>query len=323
MRLLLVLLLCQLLQSQPPSPTPRKNAGNEEKQKGSQYGQVPDHNNQPQTPVTINQFYSLPGNWPEGKGPSEQKHGPSLDEISTLLLAFFTLVLAGATGLLARIAYLQWRTMEGHERAFAAIAAHIKSGLEETKKAANAALLNAKALMNAERPWMLLTKTRGPGSGWYLPDDPGIVPGMAFDFKVFGNKPVRITDRKFILRPVSAKIGTRPLEPDLPLVPDYGPRQVGLPAAGEMMTPEHTFLIHCTLDARLSEAEWENLRDERTLMCAHGFIKYIDPFAEQRETRVCYVWDFQWGGVFTSLDGTPLNPVGFRISGPEAYNRCT
>jgi len=55
-------------------------------------------------------------------------------------------------------------------------------------------------------------------------------------------------------------------------------------------------------------------------MCAYGFIEYRDVFDRPGVTRFCYVYDFQFGGVLTSPDGTVLNPSGFRPGGPASYH---
>lgn len=68
--------------------------------------------------------------------------------------------------------------------------------------------------------------------------------------------------------------------------------------------------------------EWESLRDGKTAMCAFGCIKYTS-MGRPHETAVCYVFRFHWGGVITATDGTVLNPPGFEIGGPSAYNRST
>ena len=73
----------------------------------------------------------------------------------------------------------------------------------------------------------------------------------------------------------------------------------------------------------MTEGEWLKLRDGKTVMCAFGIIEYEDSFGRKRETRTCYVYDFAWGGVIKSPDGTVLNPSGFRIGGPSAYNKAS
>lgn len=73
----------------------------------------------------------------------------------------------------------------------------------------------------------------------------------------------------------------------------------------------------------MTKREWPKLRDGETVMCAFGIIEYEDSFGGKRETRTCYVYNFAWGGVIKSPDGTVLNPPGFRIGGPPAYNQTT
>jgi hypothetical protein len=72
-----------------------------------------------------------------------------------------------------------------------------------------------------------------------------------------------------------------------------------------------------------TEQQLSELRDRDVLMCAYGYVKYLDAFGESRETRVCYVYDFIWGGVLTSPDEEVLNPSGFRPAKLPEYNDAT
>ena len=83
-------------------------------------------------PIIINNQFSSPAS-----DRPEKDNNTSLNGISDWLLALFTL-------LLVVVAVLQWITMRGHARELKTMATHMKSGLEETTKAANAASHSAK-----------------------------------------------------------------------------------------------------------------------------------------------------------------------------------
>ena len=182
-----------------------------------------------------------------------------------------------------------------------------------------------KAAKDGERAWVLVKRIGDPEQ-WYAPDKPGYSPGMVFEFNVYGKTPARAIDAAFRLHFVPAKPGTKPLEPDLPRIPDYksGTRNPEILEKGRILPPEDTFRIRLRLDPpTLAEEQWVKLRDSETIMCAYGFIKYEDAFGRKKETRTCYVYNFAWGGVITAPDGTVLNPPGFRVGGPSGYNKAT
>jgi hypothetical protein len=196
---------------------------------------------------------------------------------------------------------------------------------EGIKKSADAALLSARAVMNAERSWVLVTRIGNPEQ-WYAPDKPSYFPGMVFEFNVYGKTPARVINANCRLHPVPAKPGVEPPEPDLPPIAAYKSesRNPELPEEGRILPPEHPFQLRIGLDPpTLTEEQWLKLRDGDTLMCAYGFIEYKDAFENERKTRFCYVYHFAWGGVITSTDGTVLNPAGFRLGGPSGYHETT
>jgi len=177
----------------------------------------------------------------------------------------------------------------------------------------------------AQRAWVLVKRIGNPDY-WYANDGAGYIPGMVFEFYVYGKTPARVMASQFVLRPVPAKKAAKPPEPDLPAVPNYGQIVIDpeIPAEGRLLAPDAGFQVRLRLDPpTMTEEEWEKLRDGKTIMCAYGFIKYKDAFGWKRKTRVCYIYEFKWGGVITAPDGTVLNPPGFRVGGPLEYNRAT
>jgi len=148
---------------------------------------------------------------------------------------------------------------------------------------------------------------------------------MIFEFKVFGRTPAKLIKTIFHLDNVPAKPGTQPSEPDLPPIPEYkspGPT-TEIPEEGRIVAPGGDLKVNLWFRQQLTEEEWVKLRDGQTLMCAYGIIKYEDAFGKERETKVCYFYRFRWGGVIKAPDETVLNPSGFLIGGPAAYNKAT
>jgi hypothetical protein len=181
-----------------------------------------------------------------------------------------------------------------------------------------------KTAKNSERAWVLVGTTGSP-ERWYAPDDPSYAPGMVFQFKVYGRTPAVLVKADFKLDSVPVRPGTKPPEPDLPSIPKYSEsRNLEIPEGGRVLSPGETFQVRLSLSPpTLTEEQWVKLRDGNTIMCAYGFIEYRDVFERKKEIRVCYLYEFRWGGVIKTPDGTVLNPPGFRIGGPRAYNKVT
>lgn len=188
--------------------------------------------------------------------------------------------------------------------------------------------VTAKAIFNqirtarmTDRAWILVADIGNP-EGLYLPGK-GYSPGIVYRLKVFGNTPARITKCGFRFHPVPKKAGIQPPVPNLPDIPDYRTqaRIEELPKAGKMVAPGILFDLRSNLESvHLTLPEFEEIKRGDKIMCAYGFIEYKDAFGKNRKTQFCYVYDFAFGGVKTSPNGTVLNPEGFRPGGPDAYN---
>jgi hypothetical protein len=233
MRLIVALLAVAILARSQQSVPSLGNAGvNKQEKSNGQNKQVSDQNKQLQSPVVINQYYdSQVRNRPEGDTNTKEKHSISLDEISTALLALFTLILAGATILLACVAYLQWKTMKGHERALSAMATHIESGLNETAKAANAAAETARVahenFTHAYRPrlairFMTIHGVEPFGDSWG-------------EFLA-----VNVGDTKAVLKGYQCDIV--PLDANLPTIPPYAGKDEKPLTGIELLPSESTYM---------------------------------------------------------------------------------
>jgi hypothetical protein len=140
MRLLTVLLLalaCQSAQSQ-PSPTPPKGGQVEQQKYPANQGQIQSDDGVSKRGSIIinNQVSATPSDRTEKGNSQKAQQESSLQGISDGLLALFT-------ALLVVVAVLQWLTMRGHARELTAVAEHLRDGLQQTKKAAEAAIKTA------------------------------------------------------------------------------------------------------------------------------------------------------------------------------------
>ena len=194
---------------------------------------------------------------------------------------------------------------------------------EHTRKSAQAALLNAQAVINSERAWILVKNIVGP-KDWWDPNDPAYTAGAVMQFAVCGNTPARINGASFEIKRVPTK-SAYPLIPDLPEEPVYPPQSdsAEIPENGRILPPRDRFSVDLILNPPLlCEQEWNDIWDRKVCICAYGYVRYTDAFDRKHETRVCYVYEIS-PGIITAVDGSHLNPDRFKIGGPSAYNKAT
>lgn len=151
-KLLLLGLFCASLQSQPPAPAPRETAQeNQDKTAPKTNKSAPE--NDPAKSTVVNSVTVVTGRDQQESGnPSERKTSTDWWALAnTGLITIFT-------GVLAFLAYQQWQTLKGHEKAFLELAGYMRDGLEKTTVAANAARdsadVTAVQLELTERPWL-------------------------------------------------------------------------------------------------------------------------------------------------------------------------
>jgi hypothetical protein len=174
-----------------------------------------------------------------------------------------------------------------------------------TRKAADAALFNAQAVINAERPWVIVTvKQEGVG---------GIA--SIFYSSVRGRTPAIIlsnwADRIYVGDPQN-----------LPVPPIYGDEGTVF-AAQPLVTADdppsvaYQFSIQLALTA-LTDDKRSKIAYMDEWLCVYGRVRYTDLLAKDaqgnpvvHETRWCYVY-------------YPTEPAGtFVKDGPPAYNGYT
>lgn len=143
--------------------------------------------------------------------------------------------------------------------------------LATTKKAADAALLNAKAVINSERPWLLITPSSSP-AGWE---------GHTLSTKYInqGNSPAAILFTHFdsCLLPFGKKLS---LEKD-PWLEDLGLSHV------EWVEPQGKRYVQGSINSDPQQVAW-----------LWGFVKYQGPMRDEAyESRFCYMWTPKGGFV--------------------------
>jgi hypothetical protein len=121
---------------------------------------------------------------------------------------------------------------------------------------------------------------------------------------------------------VPAIENSKPPRPALEAVPVYPPQKTFQGSA--VYPPTYKYQLSVPLESGpLSSDQFARLRDGKEVVCAYGLIEYLDAFKRKGTTQICAVYDFAFGGVFSSPDGTILNQPGFRMGGPKGYNEVT
>jgi hypothetical protein len=172
---------------------------------------------------------------------------------------------------------------------------------------------------DTERAWVLANGAGNPRTPLYDPQQPGHTPGINYLIEIAGNSPARIVRERFRCRIIPVIQGVLQLES----VPTYTSKR-GMFNGSTMRAPGDKYYISVFLESGpLTANEFRDLQSGNTALCVYGCIDYRDVFNRQRMTQVCCIYNFAFGGVLTSPDGTVLNPAGFRQGGPDAYNQYT
>ena len=182
-----------------------------------------------------------------------------------------------------------------------------RRGLVDSTKAANAAAQNAQALINAERPWLMVkTVTKR----W---DDRTKIP--TFDLKVFnhGKSPAHVLS---LLGPTLDFFQVP--ENELPVPPRYGEED----SQQRFVGPRHDSVPFFTVDTeltqfRIGKRRYEAVRQiTNSIAVVYGLIKYGDGSSKTiYETAFCYKLDLD--------DREDESRYSLVECGPKEYNRYT
>jgi hypothetical protein len=186
-------------------------------------------------------------------------------------------------------------------------------GLIFLVKSANAAKENAKAIMDSERAWIVATPTEwNPPLRSYAPHQLRGQNVFRVKFVNVGKTPARIINAslKYIL--------VNSLE-DLPAVPvdspsDPQPRIIVAPNMGA--DPKEFIGAAAILEqpeGMLSADEHTAVYKGEKILYAFGFVRYLDVYEKERETRFGYKFSV----------GDALSHGGFQQDGPASYRRTT
>jgi hypothetical protein len=200
----------------------------------------------------------------------------------------------------------------------------------ETRAAAQGAFLNAQAVIDSERAWMI-PKITQPDETEFMQavtmEDGFLIP-IEIVFTNLGTTPA--IARRGLMEITSESIvdrssNTAPtLILGLAVPPKYeNSADYYVPGAfyvSEEKTPSYGGVPKALIVAE--KPEWDS---GKKCLCVKGFIEYIDTFGRLRISRYCYAYQNVTGirALRNRLAGHPNRTWEFRKAGPDAYNEIT
>ena len=180
---------------------------------------------------------------------------------------------------------------------------------------------SAKAQMNADRAWVMASVAGDPAEPLVDNLAKGIHPGIVWRLQIFGNTPAKITRTQIRCRIVDCDPAMvfQPLLEPTPVYPTDDNH-----VEGKVVSPPgHTALINVSVEfvpnTELKSSLYQ-VQMGGAFLISYGRVEYQDAFGRSGLTQFCAIYTPYRGGVISSPDGTVLNPVGFHIGGPSAYN---
>jgi hypothetical protein len=252
----------------------------------------------------VNEYYPEPNDGDKSHRHAEQNETASKGGVDWLL-AISTLLLFFATCALCAVAYWQWQTMKGHEKALTGMAGNMERGLVETAKAADAAKRSADALMGIERARISVMM------GYKLPELRPMKDRLEMIY-------ITPTVQNFgkttgIASIITARLHVLPNSERLPANPDYSSEKFVHTVRGPIdIFPNIPWQ---PLRLGISNAEMGPILEAKTTLWLYGYVDYVDVFNTAHQTRFCYILLIPGG--FSPYE------LGFYVSGPEEYNHCT
>lgn len=198
-----------------------------------------------------------------------------------------------------------------------------------TRKAADAARLNAQAVIDAERAWIKVTPHVGTLEFFPLREKDAPIPddlvevlpiGHQFPAKLvnMGKTPARIdaTAIRYV------RTSTHPSRWEE--TPDYGE----LSEREQYAFPDEIMTLTGQLSpvGTLTKSQIEDIENEREYLFAFGIVKYRDVFGNPHETRFGYVYETQARHLIMKdkeIHTVRTGEAHFKLGGPPKYNGHT
>jgi hypothetical protein len=165
-----------------------------------------------------------------------------------------------------------------------------------TKRAADAAMKNADALMGIERAWILAEKSK-PKIVFYEQRQTVMVP---ITFKNRGNSPAYVFDLAVRCQSVTDLSS-------LPVIPAYASDMV-FQSSPRILPRKKTIIAEVRLsDGQFTGDDWRKVREGALFLYVWGRIRYRDIFEREHETRFCFAYDPRYLGFTEMIGGAQYN----------------
>ncbi len=198
-----------------------------------------------------------------------------------------------------------------------------------TQKAANAALLNAQAVINAERAWITVTPHIGSPKFYPLREKTAPIPDDLVDVlpiaHLFAGKLVNVGKTPAKIEAAAIRyIRTSTHPSELDATPDYG--EISERVMFVFPNEVNTISAQLSPIPTMTQAQIDAVQDEKEFLYAFGIVKYRDVYGESHETRFGYFYQAQDRHLIMKdgvIETIRTGEAGFRRGGPPAYNGHT
>ena len=223
------------------------------------------------------------------------------------------------TGALAVVAIFQFVAMWRQAK-------YMRDGLKSSQQTAEAALLNAKAIINAERAWISITPHLSEIKFYPLREKNAPIPENIVDAlpiaHVFPAKMVNVGKTPAKIEGSAIHYVRSTIHPsEWNAIPDYGvlSEYVHVAFPSEVLTLTAELFPLTTL----TEAQINAIETQKEFLYAYGIVKYSDVYGNKHETRFGYIYQPQISHLVMKdgvIETLWTGEARFRIGGPPAYN---
>lgn len=197
------------------------------------------------------------------------------------------------------------------------------------KKSADAALLNAQAVISAERAWISVTPHMGEVKFYPLRDKNAPVPDNLVDVlpiaHLFPARMVNVGKTPAKIEGSAIHYVRTTIHPcELDETPDYGV----LSKYVHFAFPDEILTLSSELSPipTLTEEQIKAIQAQKEFLYAFGIVKYSDVYGNRHETRFGYIYQVQDSHLVMKdgvIETIRTGEARFRIGGPPAYNGHT
>jgi hypothetical protein len=194
---------------------------------------------------------------------------------------------------------------------------------------AKAALLNAKAVINAERAWITVTPHVGSPNFYPMREKSAPIPDDLVEIlpiaHLFAGKLVNVGKTPAKIEAVAIRYVRSPTHPShWNVIPDYGE----ISEREFFVFPDEVNTISANLSpvATMTQSQIDAVLNEEEFLYAFGIVKYRDVYEQPHETRFGYMYKVQDRHLIMKdgiIETIRTGEARFRRDGPAKYNAHT